>query len=252
MDIADGHQLGFNSNMWIIEYFKSVGLVLLIQVITVIIGLYFLFTQKVSKTIKLYIYLIASTMFIEFLGLYAALGYFSNYKYLPFIEGTRFAVNFWMYNIFEVFSISFLLYYFGRLLPTRKLTYVLLVLGIAFVVSSVIVFIINADALFNQTSIYVTITGVILLLIAIGFYLIELLKGKILLKGQDKFPLFVAISVGIAQLAISPFLIYSNYYHSAGDEEFIALYIRALQIINVIVYLIIISGFFVCLSKKNT
>lgn len=252
MHIRAGHQSDFKINMWIIEYFKSVGLVLLVQIITVVIGFYFLCTRKVSKTIKLYIYLMGVTLLIEFLGLYTALGYFSDYKYFSIIEGTRFAVNFWMYNIFEVLSISFLLYYFGRLLTVKGYSQILLSLGVAFVLSSVMVFIINDVAFFNQTSIYVTITGAMLLLVSISFYLIELLQGKIVSNGQNKFPLFVIVSVGISHLGISPFLIYSNYYYSSGDMGFVDLYIRALQIINIIVYIIIINGLFICLSKKNT
>ncbi|HLS12554.1 MAG TPA: hypothetical protein VK050_10365 [Flavobacteriaceae bacterium] len=238
--------------MWIIDYLKSVGLIFSLEIITVITGLYFLFTRKVSKTIKLYIYLISATLLVEILALYTAVAYFSDYKYFSIVEGTRFAANFWMYNIFEIVTIVFLLYYFGRLLTSKGYKKLLLGFGSVFVLSSIIVFIINDDAFFSQVSAFVTITGAFLLLISIGFYLVELLQGKIILKGQNRFPLFVAVGVGISYLASLPFLIYSNNYHSSGDQDFIDLYIRGLQIINIIVYLILINGFFICLSKKNS
>lgn len=237
--------------MWIIDYFKSVGLVFLLEVITVVIGLYFLYTRKLSKTVKLYIYLISLILLVEVLALYTAVGYFSDYKYFSIVEGTRFAANFWLYNILEVFTIGFFLYYFGRLLTSNKSKKLLFGLGSAFVLSSIIVFLIKDDIFFTQVSAFVTILGAFLLLISIGFYLVELLQGNIKLKGQDRFPLFVVVGVGISYLASLPFLIYSDYYHSSGDKEFVDLYVKALQIINIIVYLIIINGFFICLPKKN-
>src|SRR5690554_6418925 len=106
--------------MWIIEYFKTTGFVLILEIIAVALGTYFLFTRKVTKTIKLYIYLLIVTLLVEVLALYTAVAYFSDYKYFSIIEGTPFVANFWMYNILEVFSVSFLLYYFGRLLTDRK------------------------------------------------------------------------------------------------------------------------------------
>src|SRR5699024_7172316 len=101
--------------MWIIDYLKSVGLIFSLEIITVITWLYFLFTRKVSKTIKLYIYLISATLLVEILALYTAVAYFSDYKYFSIVEGTRFAAKFCMYNIFEIVTIVFLIYYFSRL-----------------------------------------------------------------------------------------------------------------------------------------
>jgi len=157
-----------------------------------------------------------------------------------------------MYNIFEVCYACLLLYYFGRLLTHKRSAFVLLGLGIAFVLSSILIFIVSKGVFFGQISSYVTITGAFLLLIGISFYLIELLQGKLSLKGQKKFPVFVVVGVGISYLASLPFLIYSSYYFNDSDKEFVDLYVRALQIINIIVYLIIINGLIVCLSKKNT
>lgn len=238
--------------MWIIDYIKSTGFILLLEIITVGLGIYFLFNRKVSKTIKLYIYLLIVTLLVEVLALYTAVAYFSDYKYFTIVEGTPFAANFWLYNIFEVCTISFLLYYFGRLLTNRRNAFILLGLGIAFILSSIIVFIVTQGTFFGQVSSYVTISGAFLLLISIGFYLIELLQGKLSLKGQDKFPVFIVVGVGISYMASLPFLIYSSYYFNDSDREFVDLYVRALQIINIIVYLIIINGLFICLSKKNT
>src|SRR5690625_4574052 len=87
-----------------------------------------------------------------------------------------------MYNIFEVCYACLLLYYFGRLLTHKRSAFVLLGLGIAFVLSSILIFIVSKGVFFGQISSYVTITGAFLLLIGISFYLIELLQGKLSLK----------------------------------------------------------------------
>lgn len=197
-------------------------------------------------------YFISLNLLIEVLALYSAIGYFTEYKYFGLVKETSFAANFWLYNLFEVFSVSFLLFYFGRLLKSKRSISILIGLGTTFVLSSLLVFIFNKTSFFNKMSSYVTITGSFLLLIGIGFYLIEVLKGKVFLKEQAKFPLYVMISAGISYLASLPFLIYSYTYHHSHQEEFVKLYIRALQITNIIVYFVIITGFVLCLSKKKT
>lgn len=236
----------------LLEYFKSIKIILILEVITVLIGFYYLFSRKVSKAIKLYLYFLTFNLFIDIIVLYVATMYFGESNYFGFIDEVPFFANFWQYNFVEIIATSFHLYFFGRLLNDKKQVSLLKGLGVAFVLTSIFIFIFIEDVFFNQVSTFVTIGGSSLLLLAIFFYLMKVLEDQQIIKGQERFPIFIVGAAGIYHVASLPIFIYSYSDYNPESKDFVIFNMQAMEIIVVIVFLIYISGFCICLSKKKT
>lgn len=234
-----------------LEYLQSTGIILLLQIITVVIGVSYILTRQVTKSIKLYVYFLAFSLFVDFLSLYVAAKYFSESNYFGFIQESSFLANFWQYNFISVVATCFHLYFFGRLLSDKNLIILLKVLGVAFFLSSILVFIFKEGAFFEEVSSYVAIVGSLLLLLSSSFYLMEILNNKKPLLGQKRFPIFIVLATATYHLASLPVFIYSYSEDRADKVEFIDFYIQVMKIIVIIVFLIYLSGFYICLSKKK-
>ncbi len=83
-----------------------------LEILAIIAGFYFLFKSKTNSYNRGLVYFLLFTVFVELIASYAIIGYFSEYKYFSFVEGTLFQKNTWIYNCFLLFEFIFFILYF--------------------------------------------------------------------------------------------------------------------------------------------
>lgn len=196
-------------------------------------------------------YFLWTTVFVEIIGSYAPLAYYTDYRYFAFIENTRFAHNTWLYNAFTILNFLFFTFYFSshiRNTVIRKLFYWLI--GI-FIGVSVIYFSIS-DALFTNIENINYLFGALLLLSSILVFYYYIINSELILKLKYFLPLYISIGVMVFNLTVTPIEQLAKFLTpNEGNELFLTLYKNVLIFANLLLYLSFIIGFVVCSKKKR-
>ncbi len=214
-------------------------------------GLYYL--KKYPNTHKSNTYLVYFlwfTVFVEVIGVYAPLAYFTEYEYFSFVKGTIFEDNYWWYNIYLLLSFNFFLYYFSSFLKRNSMRKIFNILIVSFLFSGLINLSLS-DIFFNGYSIYTQVIGTLLILFSIILFYFDLLKSDQIISLKKILPVYISIGVLVYILIGTPLGIYSEYFTSEND-----LYVKLkgfmLVAINIFMYTFFIIGFLVCAKKNKT
>lgn len=234
-----------------IGYLKSAIAFLGMEVLTFLIVFYYLWVSRVSKTNKLYICFIGFSVVYKFLLVCFSFSVINEAGSYWLYQTASDIVGAWVFNAFDVCFVAFHLYYFTLLLKNKNRKLLLRVFAILYSFVSVLVFAIYPDMFFIQISPFVHILGSALLLLGVFFYLKDVLKRPSLLESHECFSMFVVGAVGVYDLGRLPFYLYAFSYKCYNNQEFVALYMQALQVINYMVFIIYIIGISLCLLKKR-
>lgn len=198
---------------------------------------------------KLLVYYLWLVIFVELVGIYPLVAYFSNYTFMPFIEGTSFERNLWWFNSYHVIKFAVFYFYFTMQFESPRKRKIFRAIGALFVIT-LILFLVFSGEFFTQQSTLDAIGSTLLLMIIIFSYYIELLKSNRILYFYKSLPFYVSIGLLIWHLSVAPIFIY-NLYFSTQSPNFVALHSLILLIANVFLYSTLILGFLVCSKFKD-
>jgi len=232
------------------KYIISVIPINILELLAAIAGTYYLKKVAYLKSTKYLVIFLWITIFIELISSYPAIAYFSEYKYFSFIKDTPYENNYWLFNLFIIFSIVFYIYYFRSFLKGKNWKLLLKILSYLYVLSS-IVNLLFTDIYFKGYSQFTTITGTLLLFLSIVVFYFELLKSDELLNIKRFLPLYISIGVLIFYLCITPINIFSEYF--GGENNFyIQLKANVYLYANIFLYSTYILGFIICSNEKRS
>lgn len=204
-------------------------------------------SNKIAKRLVIFLWVI---FFIEIFSLYTALGYYSDYKYLSFIEGTWYVANYWLYNPFLIFSFTFYIYYFRYYIDDRFWRQTIKYLTIGYIILSIFNLVVS-DVFLEGYSQFTTIGGTLVLILTITIFYFELLRSDVLLKMKHFLPLYISIGALIYHLCTTPIDIFSRYF--GGENQFFVQFrLNLYQYLNIFLYSTYILGFIICSRKKKS
>lgn len=190
------------------------------------------------------------TFFVEFIGAYAPIAYFTKFKYFKFVEGTVYSDNYWLYNILILITYIFYMWYFRWYLKDRKWRTILGALIILYAGASIINLLIS-DVYFTGFSQFSMFAGAIMLFLSVGLFYFELLRSDIMLYLTRFLPFYISIGALILHLCITPIDFFSKYF-SAANNVFVNLRVSILLYANIFMYATFILGFIVCSRRTKS
>lgn len=220
------------------------------QLIAAFCGSYYI--RRINKKEKWNKFLVSFlwlTVAVEIIALYAAAGYYSDYKYFSFIKDTRFADNSWMYNIFLIINFTFLTAYFRSFIEDYRIQRILKILISTYVIVAV-GYLLSTDVFFKYFSWVSVVFGSILLIISILFFYFHILKGEKVLQLKGYLPFYISIGCGIFYLCTTPLFLYTNSL-SVEDELFLNFYRYVLFFGNIFMYLFYSISFILCSKERK-
>jgi len=221
-----------------------------LEFLAALTGIYYLNkvgSNKITRRFAIFLWIIFS---VEIFGLYPALGYYTDYEYLSFIEGTWYVSNYWLYNPFLIFSFSFYIYYFRSYIDDKFWRQLIKYLTIAYIFMSIFNLFVS-DVFLEGYSQFTTIGGTLILIFTIIIFYFELLKSDVLLKLKYFLPLYISVGAFIFYLCITPVDIFSRYF-GGQNQFFVQFRLNIYQYLNVFLYSTYILGFIVCSRKKKS
>ena len=235
------------------DFLVHVFPIISLEILAAAIGTYYLKKNSVKlKSTKHLVFFLWLTVFVEVVGSYAPIAYFSDYELFSIVKDTEFANNYWWYNVYTVVSYSFYVLYFTSFLKNRyaKLSFHICVM--TFLLSSILVFIFS-DTFFNGYSPYLIIAGTFLLFLSVVFFYFELLRSDMLLHLKRFLPFYISVGVLVFNLCVTPIELFVQYFNlEGGNELFVKLRSNVLFYANIFMYSTFIIGFLVCSKKKKS
>lgn len=234
------------------EFLLYVFPIFTLEILAAISGIYYLkkgvLKFKSTKYLVLFLWL---TVFVEVVGSYAPIAYFSDYKVFSVVLGTPFENNFWWYNIYTVLSYAFYVIYFISFLKNRYWKVIFQILVVVFLLSSLLIFLFSGT-FFQGYSPYLTIAGTLLLFFSVVFFYFELLRSDLLLQLKGFLPFYISVGVLVFNLCVTPIELFIQYFNlEGGNESFVTLRSNVLLYANVFMYSTFIIGFIVCSKTKK-
>jgi hypothetical protein len=226
--------------------------VYLLEMVAALTGLYYIRLNPHDKAARIFVVFLCITVIVEWVGVYAVLGYFSGYEYFGFIEGTPFEKNYWWYNLYNIASFVLYAEYFRRQLYNKVLRHVVLFAMILFGGIEIVNLVVHPEMFFNNYSAFASIAGTILVLASISLYYYQLMTNDDILQFKRLLPFYVSVGAIILHITHTPLFIYSKYFSTTHGKEFVEMYRSLMFLTNVMVYLIFSIGFMVCLRKKGS
>lgn len=223
-----------------------------LELLAALAGSYYLKTAATPiRNSKSLVYFLWFTVFVEIVGSYSPIGYFSNYRYFSFIEGTVFQNNLWWYNIFAMLNFSFFTYYFISFLRNKTVKSIAHICIVVYLIVSIGIYVITGN-LFRVTSNFVMITGALLVLMSVLTFYFELLRSDLLLQLKRFLPFYISVGVLVFNLGVTPVDILSDYFSGGEENElFIKLHANVLLYANIFLYSSFILGFLICSRTKK-
>ena len=216
-------------------------------------GSYYLSKANPSfKNTRYLVILLWSTVFVEVLASYVIFGYYSNYEIFPFLKGTSFVSNYWLYNIFNIVSFSFLTLYFISFLSDRKWKVIFWLLTLCvIIIPGVAVFF--TSKFFQPPSNFIIISRTLVLFLSILVFYFELLKSNMLLEIKTFLPFYISVGVLVFNLCVPPLDILLPYFSIVdGNELFVKLRLNIMLYANIFMYGTFSAGFLICSIKKKS
>ncbi len=211
--------------------------------------IYLIRKKNPAKGSGLIVFYLWMVVFVEIVGLYPAYAYFNDYTKLGFIKNTLYERNYWWFNIYHIFKILILSYYFIIQFRSKSTQNIFKILSWIIIISFIGDYIFLGN-FFSQFSLYSSVVGSLYLIILIMIYYFELLKSSRILTFYKNSVFYISVGMVIWHAVVTPIFIYNKYF-SMTSPEFVKLHITVLQYSNIFLYGIIILGFLVCLQKGN-
>ncbi|CAM4017631.1 hypothetical protein [Gillisia limnaea] len=220
-----------------------------VELLAALAGTYYLFkTPHPKSIIRLFVYFLWLTVFVEMVGLYAVYAYFTDYKGLEFLRNSPFERNYWLYNSYYLVSFTTYFFFFILHLNSAKIRRILTFTALFFGIT-VIINLVFSKIFFIGYSAYTSVSGTLILIICIMAYYYEMLKSDKILNFYKNLVFYVSVGGLIWHLVVTPLFIYSKYFTTASPD-FVALHGLIIFLSNVFMYGMFILGFIIS-SKQS-
>ncbi|HLW33373.1 MAG TPA: hypothetical protein VKX40_14015 [Aequorivita sp.] len=221
-------------------------LINLLELLAFVIAVYY-YQKKKSKPNYYLAWFLGITFLVEILSWYT---YYTDTGFLHFLKGTYFETNYWLGNMYSLYSYLFYINYFKWFLVSKSSRLLLNRASIFFLIFG-IGEILLSKGFFVRAMPFSDVLGTLLIFLSIGIYYLELLKSDQILLVHKTLPFYVSVGALIFHLTTTPFFIYSSYYSESIDPGFVDLYRQVIFGANYLLYSIYIAGFLICLRTKT-
>lgn len=208
----------------------------------------FYYKKEGGKTLKILVWFLGFTVFLELLGWYPSL--INPDGLLKNLQGSIFEKNFWLYNICMALSAIFYVFFFKWQLNSRTF-HRILNMGLVFFGAGSIMNFIFSGMFFISNLPFVLIVGDLLIFLSICFYYLELLKSNQILNVLRSLPFYISVGILIFHLCTTPLFLYSIYFSKSMNPSFVKMYIPIIFTANFILYSIYIAAFIICSRSKK-
>lgn len=221
-------------------------LVLLLEAIAAISGLYYYRKNPTDKAVGFFSFFLLFTFFVETIGFIPAIIYWN--EPLHFLKSTFLYSNFWLYNPYSIISFVVYVLYFkwnfsnqkaGKFIDKILIVYVLIC----------IINLVFSDVFFQNHSSLTYVGGSFFLLGVIFYYYFEILLSSKILFIKREISFYISIITLIYFLTTTPIFIYYKYF-TAKSPEFVELSSIVLIAMNIFMYSFY-SIVFLWLAKKK-
>ena len=184
------------------------------EVLTALLGLYFLTKRRKDKILKYFVFFICYVAINELVGLYIKLN-----------EG----INAIIHNIYSLINFSFFFIIYMISLSNRFFRKLI----ISFFIFYIIIFIINGffENYLNEYQRLPYIIGALFLIVTIFLYYIELLNSEKVLNAKKDLLFWISVGLLIYYVGNLPFRIMRNYYSELTDATILFLVSFSLTLI---------------------
>lgn len=214
-----------------------------VEILSAIVGL-FCYIKYKNTIAKYLIFFLIYVVFVDLIGGYPK--YFRDWGVFFLIENTLFEKNYWWYIIFWFVGLAtFLTFINYRVLDNKNYKIVLKYCYYAYVVQLVCYSVFNFKGLFNPTEIFLKITCLWMIFVAVFLYLLDILQSIKITFFYKSIYFYINIAVLLWIVIISPMMFYEIYY-STEDWNFILLKRQIYLSVNVIFYLTLTIALICC------
>lgn len=226
--------------------------IMALELLAAMSGIYYL-KQSVNpaKNTKYLVVFLWFTVFVETVGCYAPIAYFTEYQYFSFIKETSFESNIWWYNMFIVINFTFFTFYFLAFTRNKLVKNIGITSAVLFFIISICVYVFT-DGFLSTVSNFVIISGTLLLLMSVLSFYFEVLRSDLLLQLKHFLPFYISVGVLVFNLCVTPLDILSDYFNVGnGNELFVKLRTHVILYANILLYFSFTLGFLICSKKKK-
>lgn len=202
--------------------------------------------------------------FIRFLLIIAICDLLATYAYyvrpesaLSFLIGSKIQKNFWWSTLYwSIGAILFYSFYFYKILKTRIFKKTIKILAISFFVFSIFYIGFHWNLFFNQFFKLIKLFGAIIIFICTVLYFIEILTGDKVLVFYKSINFYIAATIFIWWLVITPLTFYDSYYfYEVGkapyDQNFAMIRKQIYLFANIFMYLTFTIAFIWCKPEND-
>ena len=218
------------------------------EVLAAIFGTRYILLHKKNRPVKYLVYFLWFTVFIEIITYLPIL--IKTHGYFPNLKSTIWANNQWVFNIYDIISFSFYIYFFLTQLKIKRKKYTIYASIISFTVISVL-YLLNSDVFFQQAAAFNMIVGASVIFILIGVYWYQLLISNDILHFYRTITFYIACGILPFLLATVPLFIFSSYYDTSISPVFVNIHNIVLMISNIYLYIIYSVGFIICYKRSK-
>ena len=236
-----------------LDYFiETFLIVFLLELGAAVAGtIYLRYTKTRTPYSKIFVIYLWLVVVVEAIGLYPAINYFTDFSFMPFIEGTVFERNYWLYNSYNIVKFAIFFVFFIAQLRSRINIRIFNWILLGFVITTILNLILT-DVFFTRSSAFTYIAGSLILMILIFVYYMELLTSDRILVFYKSLSFYISVSLLLWHVTVTPLFIYNKYF-SISSPEFVQLHSTILKFSNYFLYSMYILAFLICLrgNKRN-
>ncbi|QXP78920.1 MULTISPECIES: hypothetical protein [Winogradskyella] len=209
-------------------------------------GLFFLNKYK-STAAKYLIYFLVYALLVDVIGRYPS--YFKDLDKFDLIKGTLIEANYWWYIIFWFAGLSSfitlvnfkVIYNLGYKKALKYCYYV-------YIVQFVLYGIFNFESLFNPMEVFLKISSIWMIFVAVFLYLLDILQSFRITYFYKSIYFYINIAILIWTLVTGPIMFYEVYF-STADWNFVILKWQIFLSVNFIFYLTLSLALIYCKTE---
>ena len=211
-----------------------------------------LYSKYRNTRVKYFIWILIGIVIIELIGGYT--NYVQEYDFLSDLKsklkGTIFEKNNWFYTLFWKMGAPLAyVYYFRGLLKSTYQKKILKLIASGFVVASMVIIITNFNDFFVRSFPAISIMGALLIITSTVMYLVQILQSDQLLNFYSSLNFYIAATLLVWFLIITPLIFYDVYY-SRSDMPYVILKHSIYLFSNIFMYLTFTIALICCKAEN--
>jgi|GEM_PF-906298 len=217
--------------------------VTIFELIAAIAGIWYLRrTCNSGLEIKFFVYYLVLIVFLELYGYLPIWAYLENYEILSFYKDSLFRRNVWWANGINIITTLCISWIFIKSLSNHAIQQKFQWLLISYVLFSFLSFSTFGEY-FHAYDPYVSILGVFIIMIAVGFYYFQILNSDKILNFYGDLRFYISVGIVLWALCIIPLNIYSKFFN-IQNPLYMELDRIVLRYSNIFLYSVYAIGFY--------